>query len=717
MATESSPPPSTSGFAALGLLPALLSTLSELGYEEPTPIQRESIPHLSAGRDLVGQAATGTGKTAAFALPLLNRLEIDKTVAPRPTALVLVPTRELAMQVAQAVHRYGRPMGVQVLPIYGGQSFSLQLRALRRGVHVIVATPGRALDHVNRGTLTLDGMRTVVLDEADEMLDMGFAEDLEAILSATPAERQTVLFSATLPPRIAAIAGKHLRDPVHVKIAVEKTAPGELPRIRQSAYVVGRAHKPAALTRVLDMESPASALIFCRTRNEVNELTEALHARGYDAQALHGGLSQEQRDRVMSRFRSGAAELLVATDVAARGLDIDHLSHVVNYDVPPAAEVYVHRIGRTGRAGREGAAITLAEPREHRLLRNIERLTGQRIEVASLPTVADLKARRLEVARTSIREVLGEGDLEAFRSVVASLAEEFDIMDIAAAAVKLVHQGGLGDREDEEKEIPAPPPPPMDRRGPAWGDRGGPSFGDRGAPRWRGNDTRFQDRPRGRWDQGGQGRWDQGGGERRGPPRGPSWQGPPGDEGQGPARAPAWQDAPEAAGKPAAPSARWQDLIAEDERGAPRGAGPKEFTRGEGRAPAWQGPPGGEGRAPSRSAARKDQGGVTRLFVSAGHSAGIRPSDLVGAIANEASLSSRAIGAIEIADHFSMVEVPSESAELIIEALSSTRLKGRKVQVRRDREERRDDRRDDRREGWREPHGGTGMSPPRRPKR
>ncbi|WP_437761607.1 DEAD/DEAH box helicase [Sorangium sp. So ce281] len=569
--------PSSASFAALGIAPALLAVLAELGYEEPTPIQREAIPHLLTGRDLLGQAATGTGKTAAFALPLLQRLQIGGEPPGPPQALVLVPTRELAMQVAEAMHRYGRRLGVQVLSVYGGQPFGQQLRALRRGVHVVVATPGRTLDHIGRGTLALDGIRTVVLDEADEMLDMGFAEALEEILSATPAARQTVLFSATLPPRIAAIAGRHLREPVRVKIAGEKAAPGELPRVRQTAYIVPRAHKSAALTRVLDMEDPSSAILFCRTRNEVDELTEALRARGYDAQALHGGFSQEHRDRVMARFRAGTAELLVATDVAARGLDIEHVSHVINYDVPCSPEVYVHRIGRTGRAGREGAAITLVEPREHYLIRNVERLTGQRIEAATLPTVADLRARRLELTRASLREALIEGGAERFRVVVEGLADEFDVMDIAAAAVKLAHDATEGDREEDEAEIPSIRPPP------------------------RGPDRARDDRA----------------------PRGPA--GPRGRPGEAQAR------------------------------------------------------PRREGRE-----ARETDGNVARLYVSAGRNAGIRPADLVGAIANEASLSSRDIGAIEIADGFSTVEVPADAADAVIEALRATRLKGRKVQVRRD---------------------------------
>src|SRR5690348_8084790 len=395
-----------SAFEALGLDVALVSAVTALGYEEPTPIQSAAIPPLLEGRDVLGQAATGTGKTAAFALPLLQRIGTHEGTRPDVRALILVPTRELAMQVAEAVHKYGKPLDTCVLPIYGGQSIQQQLRALRRGVDVIVATPGRALDHIRRGSLTLDRVQAVVLDEADEMLDMGFADDLEEILEALPAERQTALFSATIAPRIAEIAERHLREPVRVRIAREALAPGTAPRVRQVAYVVPRQYKIAALGRVLDMESPTSAIVFCRTRTEVDELSETLIGRGYRAEALHGGLSQEQRDRVMQRFREGTTELLIATDVAARGLDIQHVSHVFNYDVPSAPDAYVHRIGRTGRAGREGVAVTLAEPREHRLLRNFEQLTKQRIAVEPLPTVIDLRVRRLELTRAALREVL-----------------------------------------------------------------------------------------------------------------------------------------------------------------------------------------------------------------------------------------------------------------------------------------------------------------------
>ncbi|MEK6604370.1 MAG: DEAD/DEAH box helicase, partial [Nitrospirota bacterium] len=439
------------GFAALGLEAGLLTTLEALGYEEPTAIQREAIPPMLAGKDLLGQAATGTGKTAAFTLPLLQR--VARAARRQPAALILVPTRELAMQVTEAVQRYGKELRLTVLAIYGGQSMGLQLQALRRGVEIVVATPGRALDHIRRNTLQLKHLQIVVLDEADEMLDMGFAEDLDAILEQTPADRQTALFSATMPSRIAAIARRHLKNPVEIRIAREPVKAGTAPRVRQTAYLIARPHKVMALGRILDMTSPTSALVFCRTRLEVDELTGTLKGRGYRAEALHGGLNQAQRDRVMQSFRSGQTRLLVATDVAARGLDIPHVSHVVNFDVPSAPEVYIHRIGRTGRAGREGAAVTLVEPREQRLLRNIEQLTKSRIEVAPVPSVADLHAKRLTATRASIQEVLAAGDLDLFRAVVESLAEQGDAMAVAAAAVKWAYQSRGEERKEEE--IPA----------------------------------------------------------------------------------------------------------------------------------------------------------------------------------------------------------------------------------------------------------------------
>ncbi|MBK5332248.1 MAG: DEAD/DEAH box helicase [Ilumatobacteraceae bacterium] len=437
------------GFDTLGLRPELLKTINDLGYEEPTPIQRQTIPLLLAGRDLLGQAATGTGKTAAFALPALQMIDTSAKVV--PIALVLVPTRELAMQVSEAIFRYGRELSVKVTPIYGGQPIFRQLQALDRGVHIVVATPGRALDHIGRGSLHLGSIRTVILDEADEMLDMGFADDIDSILQATPVERQTVLFSATMPARINALARKYQRDPVRIQIGRGDTQPGTA-LVRQSAYMVQRSHKPAALGRILDIEGPQATLVFCRTRIEVDQLTETMNGRGYRAEALHGGMDQPQRDRVMGRLRDGTAELLVATDVAARGLDVDTLTHVVNYDVPSAAESYVHRIGRVGRAGRQGVAITLAEPREQRLLFNIEKLTKQKIAIERVPTVADLRARQIEQTVSAVREALASDDLDDYNDVLNALAGDHNMRTIALAAVKLAHEAG-GATVDEA-EIP-----------------------------------------------------------------------------------------------------------------------------------------------------------------------------------------------------------------------------------------------------------------------
>ena len=496
--------PAATAFGALGLQPALLETLAGLGYEEPTPIQVEAIPPLLAGRDLLAEAPTGTGKTAAFALPILQRLAaggLGRAEEGTTLALVLVPTRELAMQVAEAVHRYGRGLGARVLPVYGGQPIGQQLRGLRRGLDIVVATPGRAVDHLTRGSLRLDAVDFVVLDEADEMLDMGFAEELDAILAATPAERQTALFSATISPTIARVAARHLRDPVRVSVRPDRPTDEAPAKVRQAVFVVRRADKLAALGRILDVEDPEAALVFARTRGEVDDLAEALSGRGHDAAAIHGGLSQEQRDRVMGRFRDGSLDVLVATDVAARGLDIEHVSHVVNFDVPSSPDVYVHRIGRTGRAGREGTAITLVEPREHRLLQNIEAATRTRLERATVPSVADLRERRLELLQASLRARLAaaadtDGDeeagaggiggvgagLERYRAVVEALADEFDAVEIALAAIAALDGEAAGG--EAEVEI-APAVLPQDRPPRPVRSAGAPGRGpgtQRGAP-------------------------------------------------------------------------------------------------------------------------------------------------------------------------------------------------------------------------------------------
>lgn len=558
-------------FSELPLREELLQSLTELGYEEPTAIQAEAIPALVHGADLVGQAATGTGKTAAFALPILQRITLGGS---RPRALVLVPTRELASQVSEAIQTYGRHLGARVLSIYGGVPIVRQIQSLKRGIDVVVATPGRAIDHLTRRTLNLQDLEVVVLDEADEMLDMGFSEDIETILGQAPRTRQTVLFGATMPPRIKRIVGQHLTDPKTISVGISQAEPDGALKIRQTAYVVGRAHKPAALGRILDIEQPGQAVVFCRTRADVDQLTETLKGRGYRAEALHGGLSQDQRTKVLGRLRSEAADLLIATDVAARGLDIETLTHVVNFDIPSEPESYVHRIGRVGRAGREGTAITLVQPNEHRMLRTIERLTKQRIEIETVPTVADLKARRLELTRAALHESLVEDDLEPFRAVFDTLSDQFDPLNVALAAIKLAHEAAsVGDDKDAETDIPRL--------------------------------SLHRDK--------------QDGGNRRARR----------NDGGRPARNGADRPARDRAGQPA------------------------------------------------------------RIFIGLGRAAHVRPQDIVGAITGETTLQGREIGAIEITDRFSLVEVPTDRIDEATRGLRNARFKGRRATVRREKRARR----------------------------
>ena len=651
------------GFTALPLDPRLLRTLAALGYEEPTPVQLAAIPPLLEGKDLLAEAPTGTGKTAAFALPMLQRLALrldadreagrpadgrgiprEGTRASRPTSLVLAPTRELAMQVAEAVHKYGRELGVRVVPVYGGQPITTQLHRLARGVDVVVATPGRCVDHLDRGTIRFDEVEMVVLDEADEMLDMGFADDLEKILSALPLNRQTALFSATIAGPIARMAEAHLRQPARVRVQSERAAEGEPARVRQVAYVVRRADKLAALGRILDLEDGAATLVFARTRGEVDDLAEALSGRGRDAAALHGGLSQEQRDKIMGRFREGALDVLVATDVAARGLDIEHITHVVNYDVPSSPDTYVHRIGRTGRAGREGVAITLVEPREHRLLRDIERTIRQPLQIAGLPTVSDMREHRLDMLRGSLREALVAGGYDRYRAVVEALSDEFDLVDIALAAISQADAGVRG-AEDMTELVPATLP----------------SFDRPARPPVRGAGTR----------------------PRYGEPSGGYIQRPHPVRPPRPAGAP---PPPEFRGEGSPEGAPWvqQGRVP----GHPAGAGPASGPMPAGprkgyRASGWRDI---EGRAVMRPPhVGSGGGGITRVFVGAGRAAGMRPGDLVGAITNEAGLRGGDIGAIQIADGFSLVEVPEGAADHVIRTLREATIRGQKVVVRRER--------------------------------
>jgi ATP-dependent RNA helicase DeaD len=517
-------------FESLGLSAPILRAITEIGYEAPTPIQEKTIPPMLAGRDLIGQAQTGTGKTAAFAIPILEKIDI---AVPEVQALVLAPTRELAIQVAEAIHTYSKYLGrVGVLPVYGGQPIQLQLKRLDRGVHVVVGTPGRIMDHLRRGSLRLDAVRVVVLDEADEMLRMGFIEDVEWILSQAPEGRQTALFSATLPREVRRIAERHLRKPLGIEIE-HKTM--TVPAIEQRYLHVGPQQKLDALARILETEPTDAVLIFTRTKNGAAELTERLQGRGYAAEAMHGDMNQAQRETVIRRLKGGQVEIVVATDVAARGLDVERISHVVNYDIPNDVEAYVHRIGRTGRAGRSGVAVLFVSPRERRMMTEIERYTGQRITPMKMPTQADVAARRVALFKDNIRSTVEEGDLDLYLSLVEELVEEgLDLAEIAAAAARLA-------RGDKPLEVEVEP-------------------------------------------------------------------------------------------------------------------------------------------APERIARTED--GMVRLFIDAGSRAGVRPGDIVGAIANEAGVPGKAIGSIDIYDDFTFVELPSQFRDQVLQRMARATIRGRAVEIR-----------------------------------
>lgn len=438
-------------FSELGLAAPLLQVLQEIGYETPSPIQAASIPHLLEGKDLLGQAQTGTGKTAAFALPLLSRIDITRNV---PQLLVLAPTRELAIQVAEAFQTYARHIPkFHVLPIYGGQAYDGQLRQLRRGAHVIVGTPGRVMDHIRRGSLVLDNLQALVLDEADEMLRMGFIDDVDWILQHTPDTRQIALFSATMPSAVRRLALQHLKDPHEIKIA-SKTATATT--IKQSYWRVGGLHKLDALTRILEMQQFDAMIIFVRTKSATIELAEKLTARGYACEALNGDVSQQLRERTVERLKAGKLDILVATDVVARGLDVERISHVLNYDIPYDTESYVHRIGRTGRAGREGEAILFVSPREQRMLRMIEQATRQKIAPMELPSAADINVKRIDRFKQQITDTIENKDLSEFLGVLSEYQVENDVdpLNIAAALASLMH--GKTPLLLSERELRAP---------------------------------------------------------------------------------------------------------------------------------------------------------------------------------------------------------------------------------------------------------------------
>jgi len=520
-------------FAELGLGAEVLRALTDLGYEEPTPIQEQTISLLLGGSDITAQAQTGSGKTAAFGIPMIEKIDpADR----QPQGLVLCPTRELAIQVADAIHSMGKYRMITVTPIYGGQPYERQFRALQRGIHIVVGTPGRIMDHMRRGTINFDEVKFVVLDEADEMLDMGFVEDIEFILDAVPTTRQTALFSATIPPRIATLARRYLKDPIRINVDRDSLT---VPKITQTYYEVPNHAKLDVLGRILDVEDPGSAIVFCRTKRDVDELVQSLQGRGYSAEPIHGDITQMQRERTLKRFRDKLTDVLVATDVAARGLDIPDVSHVINYDLPDDPDSYIHRIGRTGRAGKEGDAITLVSPRELRQLRFIERMIGKRIKQLRVPTMADVEERRRQAFKESIIKELNGDGLAPYLMLVDELSEEFDAAEIAAAAIKIA-TGGTG---------AAAATPEVKRR----------------------NDH----------------------------------------------------------------------TMAGDGVGA--------------------------------------ETGMVRLFINIGRQDGVRPGDFVGAIANEAGISGKEIGAIDLFDTYSFVEVPQAVAPRVVQTLAHTTIRGRQV--------------------------------------
>lgn len=574
-------------FQGLHLSEAVLSALAQIGYESPSPIQAATIPHLLAGRDVLGQAQTGTGKTAAFALPILSRIAIDG-VGPR--ALVLVPTRELAIQVAEAFKRYASHIdGFHVLPIYGGQSYTPQLQSLRRGVHVVVGTPGRVTDHVERGTLKLDALEYVVLDEADEMLRMGFIDAVEWILKRTPEQRQTALFSATMPSAVRRIAQRYLRDPAEVTIQSKTTTAA---KIRQRYWIVSGVHKLDALTRILEAESFDAMLVFTRTKVSTEDLAQRLEARGFAAEALNGDIAQAQRERTIARLKSGQIDIVVATDVAARGLDVERVSHVVNYDVPYDPESYVHRIGRTGRAGRSGEAILFIAPRERNMLRVIERATRQAIEPMQLPTIADVNERRVAKFNDRITNALASGETQAFRALIERYESEHNVpaVEIAAALASIV-QGKKPLFLDQQAEAARPREATTERAEKHRTVRPSEERRDRKEERKR---SRAKD-------------------DRH----------------------------------PAA-------MTIEDE--------PRE-------------------RLAKRPRAENMEYGMETFRIEVGHVHGVKPANIVGAIANEAGLEGKHIGKVIIRDDHSFVDLPEGMPKDTFRALQKVRVAGQKLQI------------------------------------
>jgi ATP-dependent RNA helicase DeaD len=673
-ASESSSP--ASGFRDLNLGAAVLQALADVGYEMPTPIQAATIPPLLGGADLLGQAQTGTGKTAAFALPVLSKIDLGRA---QLQAMVLVPTRELAIQVAEAFQSYAAHMkGFHVLPIYGGQSYTPQLKGLKRGAHVVVGTPGRIMDHMKRGTLDLSGLSFLVLDEADEMLQMGFVDDIEWILEQTPATRQVALFSATLPPQIRRIAQKHLKKPVEITIQSKTTTAAN---IRQRYWLVSGLHKLDALTRILEAETFDGMLIFVRTKLETVDLSDRLQARGFDAAPLNGDIPQQQRERTVNALKAGKVDIVVATDVAARGLDVERISHVVNYDVPYDSESYVHRIGRTGRAGRKGEAILFIAPRERNMLRVIERATRQTIEQMSLPSIADVNEQRVSRFKQRITEAVTAGEGAVFRELIEQFEREQSIpaIDIAAALASLLQGGSpllLPEKPERQERFEG-------------GDRGG-----EGGGRYARGDSRGDSRGRGDSRPAARG-------ETRGDSRGHARPEPRGDKSVSEPRKHRGADRSAAdrgaRGEPRVEGVadrgdsgahRADNTAARGDSGAhradnPADRGDKSTHGGDSAAPHVDRPErGGRHEGPSRKP-RGAPGNIAfeTYRIEVGHTHGVKPGNIVGAIANEAGLEGRHIGHVDIHEDHSFVDLPEGMPKEIFRSLKKVRVVGRELQI------------------------------------
>ena len=625
MTAQTDSAPGSIRFSDLGLPEPLLQALRDVGYETPSPIQAATIPPLLAGRDVLGQAQTGTGKTAAFALPALARLE---PAAGKPQVLVLAPTRELAIQVAEAFQKYAHHIpGFHVLPIYGGQSYQPQLGALKRGVHVVVGTPGRVIDHLERGSLDLSQLRMLVLDEADEMLRMGFIDDVEAVLKKTPPSRQVALFSATMPPAIRRIAQTYLHDPQEVTITAKTTT---ATNIRQRYWFVSGMHKLDALTRILEAEPYEAMIVFARTKLGTEELAQKLQARGLAAAAINGDIQQQQRERTIQQLKDGKLDILVATDVAARGLDVERISHVLNYDIPYDTESYVHRIGRTGRAGRSGDAILFVTPREKGMLRSIERATRQPIDEMKLPSVQAVNDKRVEKFLGRITDSLATGEPGEYRSLVERYEQENNVpmVDIAAALARLL-QGDTPLLLGPDRATAAPPPFERNERHeraerPSRGER--PARSERPASNER---PAYAERPAR-------------------------------DERPAPRR----EESPASFERPAAP--RSFDKPARETSRIER----PDFDRVPSERPRID-------KAPRE----KPDVGMESFRIEVGHAHGVKPANIVGAIANEAGLDSKYIGRIDIQDDYTVLDLPEGMPKELLMHLKKVWVSGQQLRI------------------------------------